>query len=123
MKRFFNPKNGHCVGVYDPSRNFDKFTHFAVMDESTDELIASCGYFHDKGKKEIVADVEDYQHYFECIQQAKIYSLAPAMLTFIKELAEENGDAAEFLDYILNIKEPVERLLGTEALRVLDAMS
>lgn len=123
MAKFFNPKNAHCVGVYEPSKSFDKFTHFAVMDESTNELIASCGYFCDKSKKEIVADIEDYKHYFECIEQAKIYSLAPAMLAFIKEAAKENGDAAEFLDYILNIQEPVERLLGTGALKVLDAMS
>lgn len=92
------------------------------MDESTNELIASCGYFHDKGKKEIVADVEDYQHYFECIQQAKIYSLAPAMLAFIKEAAKENDEAAHLLDYILNIQEPVERLLGSGALNVLDLL-
>jgi hypothetical protein len=120
---FFKPENNHVVGVYEPSENFNKFIHIAVMDEETNELQASVGFLHDRNKTDIVAGIDDYQHWFSCIEQAKIYSAAPRMIQFLREMAEDNGNVAEFLEHILNIEEPVGRLLGKEALRVLDAMT
>ena len=119
---FFKPQESHTVGLYTPSKDFSQYIHFAVMGEDSETLQGTCGYFAKVTETEIKPDIEDYKHWFECIEQAKIYANAPKMLEFLLEMAENNGNVAEFLESILNIEEPVRRLLGEGAIEVLNAI-
>lgn len=119
---FFKPTETQTVGLYTPSENFNQYVHFSVMNEDSEELQATCGYFCKVSDAVITPDIEDYKHYFECIEQAKIYANAPRMINFLLEMAEDNGNVAEFLESILNIEEPVRRLLGEGAVEVLNAI-
>lgn len=118
MVFFNNPKQKHVVGTYTPSSDWNQFEHFAVMDDKTSTLIASVGYFHHRHDTEITPKIEDYKHFFECIEQAQIYANATRMLEFIQSLGTPESE--KLLIEILDITEPVERLLGSGALPVLE---
>lgn len=67
------------VGVYTPSKNWNKFQHIAVMSNKMngvqEDMIASVGY----------ADADDIEHTRELVIQALIYSKAPRVFQMLKE--------------------------------------
>lgn len=126
--KFFKDQNDHTVGCYIPSDDWSKNVHFTVMGDSTNELVASVGYFHGVNEKVIEFGLEDYLHAATCIEQAQLYANAPQLFSILTELVKTPNDqpllfeAKELLARIVDISEPVKRLLGQDSMKVIQAI-
>ncbi len=108
------------IGSYKPSENWDKYTHFAVMERETGSMIASVGYFQ---SLETIDEwtFENYKHAATCIEQGQLYANAPRLFQCLEallsapldSLAQERARAV--LREILDIEEPLKRLIGEDA--------
>lgn len=113
------------VGSYTPSDDWSKYTQYAVMEESDCGLVACCGYFQPIHKTSVWS-VIDYQEAAECIEQAQLYANASKLFYLVnrmianctsKDLIKE---ANETLRSITDISEPVTRLLGENAISIIE---
>lgn len=120
----FKQENKAVVGSYVPSESWPYYTQFAVMDEKTNGLLAAVGYFQRINEPEEWS-IESYKHAAECIEQAQLYANAPRMFRAIQNLLinpfrpDFIAEAQNILDDITDISEPVTRLLGEDAMRVI----
>lgn len=120
---YYNQGEKATVGSYNPSENWSNHTHFAVMGERSQELIASVGYFQNiETQKEWC--FEDYLHAAECIEQAQLYANAPRLLELAKLACDPRDNAARIdlanlINKILDISEPATRLLGEHAMQII----
>lgn len=125
------------VGSYKPSENWSKYTHYAVMDANTTEMVASVGYFLPLGPKEeaVTFEPEDYIDAAESIEVAQLYANAPDMYKLLErfiangpllEGAEDHlggliEEARFTLAKISDIREAADRLLGENGFRAIAA--
>lgn len=105
----FKVQNKHVIGTYKPSENWSRYIHVVVMDEKTNELLASVGYYDQNDKEVVLASIE----------QANLYANAPAMLDLLEKLSKktfvDDRTTDEILALINNVKdirEPAKRLLN-----------
>lgn len=126
--KHFNQKENAVVGSYVPSSQWNQWTQFAVMDERTSGLLAVVGYFQNINNPK-KWKFEDYDHAAECIEQAQLYANAYKLYQLAKSIAD-NEDLAGFdfhqtaldiVSQIDDISEPVERLLGEDAMKIIES--
>lgn len=128
--KHFEQKGKTIVGDYMPSPDWSKFTHFAVMNESDCGLIASVGFFNRIGTPE-TWDFNSYLEAAKSIEQAQLYGNAHRLFDlldrFIGHSAELSMDvdalhveAYELLSEITDISEAATRLLGADAMKIIE---
>jgi hypothetical protein len=122
--QFFKEQKNAMVGSYMPSENWNKFTHFAVMDEKG-EMLASCGYFQSIERNEPF-EPSDYLAAASSIEQAQLYANAIEMFNLLDDVATnclpENTArrVKALLKRITDISEPAKRLLGGNAMKIIE---
>jgi len=121
--KFHNPEGKFCVGSYMPTDNFKSHTHFAVMHSEEEYLQASVGLFLNY-KDQKPSCFNDYLHYAECIEQGQLYANAHILFQMLSDIADGKSPDLEqindVLEQITDISEPVNRLLGSKAMLVIE---
>lgn len=114
------------VGSYKPSESWSKYTHFAVMREDNQGMVASVGYFQNLTEDEEWG-FEDYRDAAACIEQAQLYAHASEMFGLLSSIANDGECTNEtkkviedLLNTITDISEPVKRLLGDDAMKIIN---
>jgi hypothetical protein len=127
------------IGSYFPSENWSAYTHFGVMDKENQSLIASVGYFTKitPNMEPVVFEEEDYLEAATQIEQGQLYAAAPVMFELLEdifnEMSQDHYDDPETreelqarldlisdtLASVTDIREPVTRLLGPQAMKII----
>lgn len=121
----FEQNENAIVGSYMPSVNWSKYTHFAVMKEN-EEMLASCGFFQKINFLETWG-FKEYLDAAKCIEQAQLYANAVQLFAMVDKLSnmicvdpDLRFEAQRLLNSILDISEPVNRLLGSNAVNIIE---
>ena len=122
--KYFNPKEKQMVGSYKPTPAWSQYTHFAVMEEKSCGLQASVGFFQRLNKREEWS-FEDYDQAAASIEQGQLYAHAVEMFELIDRMKDHvhpdiQEQANNLLHTITDISETATRLLGDNAMLVID---
>lgn len=108
-----------------PSPDWSKFTHFAVMNENDCGMIASVGFFQRIGNP-ATWGFEDYLEAAKSIEQAQLYGNAHRLFNLLSRFIGTNSslvleaEAVDLLTEITDISEVADRLLGKDAMRIIE---
>lgn len=124
--KYYNETDKSVVGNYDPSDDWSDYLHYAVMNDKTLGMLASVGYYLHRSKPEKF-DFEEYDNAARCIGQAQLYAHAVPMFEMLAEAEQHlttcpdiKDRIRELLGKINDISEPATRLLGKDAMKVIN---